>query len=83
MGGAPAENPRLIIVMAIHEPDKSLGHYGGTVSAPASGRILERSLAYLQIPSSPDLPPPPPAIANVLVNYTEKVYTARTASAAE
>ena len=34
MGGAPAENPKLIIVMIIHEPDKSLGHYGGVVSAP-------------------------------------------------
>ena len=48
-------------------------------------RVLERSLAYLQVPASPDLPPPPPEIARTLVNYDEKVYTkegiARTASA--
>jgi cell division protein FtsI/penicillin-binding protein 2 len=83
MGGAPAENPRLVIVMVIHEPDKSLGHYGGVVSAPAAGRILERCLAYLQVPASPNLPPPPAAIAEKLVGYNEKVYTARTASASE
>jgi cell division protein FtsI (penicillin-binding protein 3) len=83
IGGAPAESPRLIIAMIIHEPDKSLAHYGGTVSAPAAGRVLERSLAYLQTPASPDLPPPPPAIANVLWDYHESVYSNRTASAAE
>ena len=83
IGAASAENPRLVIVMAIHEPDKALGLYGGVVSAPAAGKVLERSLAYLEVPSSPDLPPPPPAIASVLVNYSEKAYTARTASASE
>jgi cell division protein FtsI (penicillin-binding protein 3) len=81
MGGAPAENPRLVIAMIIHEPDKSLGHYGGVVSAPAAGRVLERSLAYLDVPSSPNLPPPPPAIANVLWGYNEKLYSNRTARA--
>jgi cell division protein FtsI (penicillin-binding protein 3) len=83
IGGAPAENPRLIIAMTIHEADKSLAHYGGTVSAPAAGRILERSLAYLQVPASPDLPPPPQAIANVLWNYNAKLYSDRAASAGE
>ncbi|MEA2707446.1 MAG: hypothetical protein QOF78_47 [Phycisphaerales bacterium] len=83
IGGAPAEAPRLIIALIIHEPDKSLAHYGGTVSAPAAGRVLERSLAYLQVPKSPDLPPPPAEIAKVLWNYNAKVYTDRTASVEE
>ncbi|HYO11184.1 MAG TPA: penicillin-binding protein 2, partial [Tepidisphaeraceae bacterium] len=81
VGGAPAENPKLIIALIIHEPDRKLAHYGGVVSAPAAGRVLERSLAYLQVPASPDLPPPPPAIANVLWNYNEKLYSDRTARA--
>jgi cell division protein FtsI/penicillin-binding protein 2 len=79
IGGAPADNPRVIIAMIIHEPDKSIAHYGGTVSAPAAGRVLERTLAYLQIPKSPDLSPPPPEVAKVLWNYNEKIYADRTA----
>jgi cell division protein FtsI (penicillin-binding protein 3) len=77
MGGAPAENPKLVVFVVVHEPDKHLGHYGGTVAAPAARNILERSLAYMEVPSSPDLPPPPPAVANVLVNYNENVYARR------
>jgi hypothetical protein len=69
--------------MVIHEADKSLAHYGGTVSAPAAGRVLERSLAYLQVPASDNLPPPPPEIASRLWNYNERVYSDRTASTAE
>ena len=79
VGGAPAESPRLIIALIIHEPDKTVAHYGGTVSAPAAGRILERSLAYLQVPKSPDLQPPPAEIAKVLWNYNENLYHDRTA----
>ncbi len=87
IGGAPAESPRLVITMVIHDADKSLGHYGGIVSAPAACKVLERSLAYMQVPASPDLPPPPPEIARVLVNYDPSIYTkagiAKTASARE
>ncbi|HMB95309.1 MAG TPA: penicillin-binding protein 2, partial [Tepidisphaeraceae bacterium] len=43
IGGAPYENPRLVIAMVIHDPERSLGHYGGFVSAPAASRALERS----------------------------------------
>ena len=83
IGGAPAESPRLIITMVIHEADKSIAHYGGAVSAPAAGRIIERSLSYLNCPASPDLPPPPDAVAKVLWGYNESVYRNRTASVAE
>ncbi len=73
---------KLVVMMVIHEPDKSAsGHYGGVVSGPAAGRILERALAYLEVPSSPDLPPPPPEIASVLWGYNAKLYTDRTARA--
>ena len=72
--GAPAENPRLVVAMIIHEPDKAIAHYGGDVSGPAAKRLIERALAYFQVPASPDLPPPPPKIADVLVGYNEKLY---------
>ncbi len=77
VGGGPYENPRLVVAFIIHEPDKSLAHYGGKVSAPSAGNVLERSLAYLQVPPSPQLTPPPANIANVLVNFDPKVYAKR------
>lgn len=74
IGGAPYENPKLVIAVVIHEPDKSKGHHGGAVAAPAAMHTLERCLAYLQIPASPPLAPPPPQIANLLHNYDPKLY---------
>jgi cell division protein FtsI/penicillin-binding protein 2 len=89
MAGAPAENPRLVVVFIIHEPDREhaisqgLSYYGGAVAAPGAGHVLERSLAYLQVPASRELAPPPPQIASVLYNYNAKQYEKITASVAE
>jgi cell division protein FtsI/penicillin-binding protein 2 len=89
MGAAPAENPRLVCVMIVHEPDAEyatahgLSHYGGAVAAPGATRVLERCLAYMQVPKSPDLPIPPPQIASVLYNFDAKLYTNRMATVKE
>jgi len=48
VGFAPAEKPRLAILVAIDEPKG--GHYGGVVAAPAFRQICERALAYLRVP---------------------------------
>ncbi len=77
VGGGPYENPRLVVAFIIHEPDKTLAHYGGKVSAPSAGNVLERSLAYLQVPPSPQLVAPPANVASVLVNFDPKVYAQR------
>jgi hypothetical protein len=63
-----------VVAVIMHDPDKSLAHFGGTVSAPAAGAILERSLAYLQVPPSPQLAPPPTAIAQVLHAFDPRLY---------
>ena len=52
IAGAPVEHPRLLVGCFIHRPDKSIGHYGGTVAGPAVQRFLERALAYLGVPES-------------------------------
>jgi cell division protein FtsI (penicillin-binding protein 3) len=79
IGGAPYEAPRLVIAFILHEPDRQKGHYGGLVSAPSASQVLERTLAYLQVPASPVLPSPPARIANVLYAFDPKAYSRRQA----
>ena len=56
MAAAPATDPRMMVLVAVRRPDKSLGYYGSQVAAPAVREILRHSLAYLQVP--PDSSPP-------------------------
>jgi cell division protein FtsI/penicillin-binding protein 2 len=78
--GAPAEDPKLVVAFIIHEPDKQWAaqnnrtHYGGAVAAPGAMKLVERSLAYMQVAPSPELAPPPPAIAASLYSFDPKVY---------
>lgn len=86
--GAPVENPRLVAAFIVHEPDKkwaaenNLTHYGGAVAAPGAMRMLERSLAYLGVPASPELAPPPAHIAAHLHQYNANLYKRKPAKAA-
>ena len=45
-GFAPAEDPKLAILVVVDEPDKV--YWGGSVAAPAFGRIVKRALRYLE-----------------------------------
>lgn len=47
VGFVPAEDPRLVISVAVDEP--LVNHYGGIVAAPVFRRIAERSLRYLGV----------------------------------
>jgi cell division protein FtsI/penicillin-binding protein 2 len=72
--GAPHENPRIVVAFIVHEPDRSIAHYGGRVSAPGAMRLVERTLSYMQVPPSPPLNPPSPHVASTLVNFDIKKY---------
>jgi cell division protein FtsI (penicillin-binding protein 3) len=48
IGFAPIDRPRICVLVMVDEPDKSKGYYGGTVAAPAVGRIIDRALAILE-----------------------------------
>jgi cell division protein FtsI (penicillin-binding protein 3) len=56
IAGAPENEPRLVVGCFITKPDKSIGHYGGTVSAPAVMKVIEQSLLYLGVPPNADTP---------------------------
>lgn len=50
VGGAPAEDPRVVVLIAFRRPNHALrkGYTGGTVAAPVARVILERTLTYLE-----------------------------------
>lgn len=50
VGIAPIENPRLAVLVKIDEPKDV--PWGTVVAAPAFGRIVQDSLAYLKVPPS-------------------------------
>ncbi|MHC4233629.1 MAG: peptidoglycan D,D-transpeptidase FtsI family protein [Planctomycetota bacterium] len=52
LGAAPAEDPRVAVLVMIEKPDPQLGYYGSVVAAPAVREILADTLAYLQVPPS-------------------------------
>ena len=57
IGGAPADDPRVVVLVSIRKPNVKLrkGYTGGTVAAPVAGVILEKTLTYLGVPpQSPD-----------------------------
>jgi cell division protein FtsI/penicillin-binding protein 2 len=49
-GGAPAEHPKVVVVVSVRKPDKSLGkgYTGGRVAAPVVKEILQKTLTYLE-----------------------------------
>jgi cell division protein FtsI (penicillin-binding protein 3) len=50
MGFAPARDPKLLVAVMVDEPQGAI--YGGTVAAPAFGKIMAFALQYLRIPPS-------------------------------
>ncbi len=53
LGAAPMENPRCVVLVTVHRPQADIAYYGSRVAAPAAGRILGETLAYLHVPPSP------------------------------
>ncbi len=54
IAGAPIDNPKLVVLCVIDDPDKTIGHYGGTVAGPVVRDVIEQSLNYLRVPPSID-----------------------------
>jgi cell division protein FtsI (penicillin-binding protein 3) len=50
VGFAPADDPQLLVAIVVDDPKGD--YYGGTVAAPAFGKIAKYALPYLGIPPS-------------------------------
>jgi cell division protein FtsI (penicillin-binding protein 3) len=51
IGGAPVENPAVVVTVSIRKPNKHLGkgYAGGAVAAPVAAEILDKTLTYLKV----------------------------------
>jgi len=54
VGGAPLDNPRIVAICVIDDPDRKINHWGGAVAGPVVRDIIDETLQYLGEP--PDKP---------------------------
>ncbi len=52
--GAPAEEPRALVLVVVDEPSEGGSYFGGVVAAPHASRILEETLRLLEFAPEPD-----------------------------
>lgn len=48
--GAPAHDPRVLVLVVVNEPSVGENHYGGTIAGPPAAEILRKTLLYLHEP---------------------------------
>lgn len=49
IAGAPFENPQIVVVCVIDDPDKARGHFGGTIAGPVVRDVVQETLTYLGV----------------------------------
>ncbi|MDP6542074.1 MAG: penicillin-binding protein 2 [Phycisphaerales bacterium] len=56
IAGAPLDDPAIVVVCVIDDPDKKIAHYGGEVAGPVVRDIINETLQYLGVaPTKPSL----------------------------
>lgn len=58
IAGAPLDDPRLVVLCVVEDPDRSLGHFGGAICGPIAATVMNRALEYLGVPSDLELDQP-------------------------
>lgn len=48
--GAPAHDPRVLVLVVVNEPSVGENHYGGTIAGPPAAEILKKTLMYQRVP---------------------------------
>lgn len=51
VGISPVEDPEVVVLVTLYDPQGPNGHQGGTIAAPVASQILSEVLPYLGIPS--------------------------------
>ena len=50
LAAAPLDNPRLVVICVIDDPDRRKGHFGGDIAAPVVRDVVDDALQYLGVP---------------------------------
>jgi cell division protein FtsI/penicillin-binding protein 2 len=81
-GFAPVDDPQVVCVVFISNPNRRIGFYGGTVAAPVFREIVAQSLRILGVPARPDAAPFEVA-AQVVINATQATPAAGSSASPE
>jgi cell division protein FtsI/penicillin-binding protein 2 len=65
IAGAPFNQPRIVVLCIIDDPDRKKAHFGGAVAGPVVRDIVDQTLEYLGVP--PELEQTTPAADSRLV----------------
>ncbi|NBX37048.1 MAG: penicillin-binding protein 2 [Planctomycetes bacterium] len=49
IAAAPYEDPRVVVLCVIDDPDKRKGHFGGSIAGPVVRDVVDESLQYLGV----------------------------------
>ncbi|MEI6023983.1 MAG: penicillin-binding protein 2 [Phycisphaerales bacterium] len=49
IAGAPFDNPRIVCLVVLDDPDKSKGHYGGSIAGPVCRKMIDATLNYMGV----------------------------------
>jgi cell division protein FtsI/penicillin-binding protein 2 len=61
IAGAPYAQPRIVVLCVLDDPDRSKGHFGGSIAGPVVSHVIDDTLSYLGVP--PDQLQEMPALA--------------------
>ena len=50
--GAPIEDPQVLVLVMVDEPNDGSTGFGGDVAAPTAGRLLQKALVHLRVPGT-------------------------------
>lgn len=49
VGIAPVNDPKVVVLVIVDEPNPDINIYGGKVAAPIAGKVIEETLKYLNV----------------------------------
>jgi cell division protein FtsI/penicillin-binding protein 2 len=49
IAGAPYNDPKIVVLCVLDDPDKRKGHFGGAIAGPAARDVIDDTLTYMGV----------------------------------